>query len=204
MERDKSISPSILKRHWIRGVRLFPPRARTRSHSYTCSYIHAGHSCWFISGAELKNLGQRHVQPQLQIDRLSSPVASASFTPSAQHIFILSYCSYCRSLSNKRTAMKESKKLKRTTGLKREKSFFVHMTCILSPHFFCTTDSGFSFFFFFCCQAFWGSCFSVTFWNKTLHVFQFIKYGNYQKYGTQNTTQLADPLEWLLFLMYRP
>jgi len=58
------------------------------------SFTH--HSCRFISGAELNTAGWRHVQPQLQIDRLSSPVASASFSPSAQQVFIHSYCSYER------------------------------------------------------------------------------------------------------------
>lgn len=95
MEQDKSTFLSILvhyynlKRHWICG-------AERTAISPSLMHTHTHHSCWFISGAELNTPDWRHVQPQLQIDRLSSPVASASYSPSAQHVFIHSYCSYER------------------------------------------------------------------------------------------------------------
>lgn len=121
MEQDKSTFGSVLvhyynlKRHWICSAERV-----AISLSLSCTHIHAvAHSytpqLLFISGGELNTPGQRHVQPQLQIDHLSSTVASALFSPSAQHIFILSYCSYGQSLDKEREAMKESE---RPSGLK--------------------------------------------------------------------------------------
>lgn len=99
----------------------------SHAHSYTCSYIHAHHSCCFISGAGLNTLGQRHVQPQLQIDRLSAPVAPASFSPSTQHVFILSYCSYCHLFHNKKS--REERNSRDLLGRNKKRQFVQPLAC---------------------------------------------------------------------------
>lgn len=82
-----------------------PPPSHMHTRTRAGAFMHT--SCCFISGAELSTPGKRRVQPQLQIDRLSSPTAPASFSPSAQRVFSPGYCSYCCSLDKKRAALKE-------------------------------------------------------------------------------------------------
>lgn len=117
-----SITGFVVLRGW-----LFLPLT-----SYTDSCIHAHHSCCFISGAEHNPLGQGHVQPQLQIDHLSSLVASASFPTSAHNMFLLSYCSYCHSLNNKGATLEESQE---TFWAEIQECLFVNILLFLYPHF---------------------------------------------------------------------